>query len=58
MAHRMLGIDDKIVRLRENYWPKFEKAVGAKRAAKFYQVDSRLSLMVNLQLASGIPLIP
>jgi hypothetical protein len=34
------------------------KALGAKRAAKFYQVDNRLSLMVNLQLAAAIPLIP
>jgi hypothetical protein len=34
------------------------KALGAKRAAKFYQVDNRLSLLVNLQLTSEIPLIP
>jgi hypothetical protein len=58
MAQRLLGIDAKFARLREDNWPKFEKALGAKRAAKFYQVDSRLSLMINLQLASEIPLIP
>jgi hypothetical protein len=58
MAHRLFSIDDKLVKLREDYWPKFEKALGAKRAAKFYQVDNRLSMMVNLQLASEIPLIP
>jgi hypothetical protein len=58
MAQRLLGIDTKFTGLREDYWPKFEKALGAKRAAKFYQVDSRLSLMINLQLASEIPLIP
>jgi hypothetical protein len=58
MTQRLLGIDAKFTGLRQDYWPKFEKAVGAKRAAKFYQVDSRLSLMINLQLASEIPLIP
>ncbi len=58
MAQRLLDIDAKLTKLREDYWPKFEKALGAKRAAKFYQVDSRLSLMINLQLASEIPLIP
>jgi hypothetical protein len=58
MAQRLLGIDTKFTGLREDYWPKFEKALGAKRAAKFYQVDNRLSLMINLQLASEIPLIP
>jgi hypothetical protein len=58
MVQRLLDIDAKFTKLREDYWPKFEKALGAKRAAKFYQVDSRLSMMINLQLASEIPLIP
>ena len=58
MVQRLLDIDAKFTKLREDYWPKFEKALGAKRAARFYQVDSRLSMMINLQLASEIPLIP
>jgi hypothetical protein len=58
MVQRMINIEDRTLNLREDYWPKFEKALGAKRAAKFYQVDNRLTLMVKLQLASGIPLIP
>jgi hypothetical protein len=58
MVQRMINIEDRTLNLREDYWPKFEKALGARRAAKFYQVDNRLALMVKLQLASGIPLIP
>ncbi len=58
MVQRMINIEDRTLNLREDYWPKFEKALGAKRAAKFYQVDNRLTLMVKLQLASEIPLIP
>jgi len=58
MVQRMINIEDKTLNLREDYWPKFMKALGAKRAATFYQVDNRLILMVNLQLASAIPLIP
>lgn len=42
-----------MLNLRQEYWPKFEKALGAKRPAKFYQVDNRLSLLVNLQLGFG-----
>jgi uncharacterized membrane protein len=57
MVQRMINIDDKTLNLREDYWPKFMKALGAKRAAKFYQVDNRLTLIVNVQLTSGIPLI-
>ena len=58
MSQRLLNIEAKMVNVRQEYWPKFEKALGAKRAAKFYQVDSRLSLIVNMQLASAIPLVP
>jgi Spy/CpxP family protein refolding chaperone len=57
MVQRMINIDDKTLNLREDYWPKFMKALGAKRAAKFYQVDNRLSMIVNLQLTAAIPLI-
>ncbi len=57
MIQRLLNIDAKIVNLRQEYWPRFEKALGAKRAAKFFQVDSRLSLIINVQLASEIPLV-
>jgi Spy/CpxP family protein refolding chaperone len=58
MVQRMINIEDKTLNLREDYWPKFMKALGAKRAAKFYQVDSRLSLIINVQLTSAIPLLP
>ena len=58
LSQRMFAIDDEIQNLRKAYYPRFEKALGAKRAAKFYQVDNRLSLIVNLQLTSEIPLIP
>jgi hypothetical protein len=58
MVQRLLNIDSKFVTLRQEYWPQFEKALGAKKAAKFYQVDNRLTLIVNVQLASEIPLVP
>ena len=58
MVQRLLNIDGKFVTLRQEYWPQFEKALGAKKAAKFYQVDNRLTLIVNVQLASEIPLVP
>lgn len=58
MVQRMINIEDKTLNLREDYWPRFMKALGAKRAAKFYQVDNRISLILNVQLTSVIPLIP
>jgi hypothetical protein len=58
LAQRLFNIEDKTLKLQKDYWPKFVKALGAKRAAKFYQVDNRLTMLVNVQLTSGIPLIP
>ena len=58
MVQRMINIEDKTLNLREDYWPKFMKALGAKRAAKFYQVDNRITLIINVQLSANIPLIP
>src|SRR5262252_6221711 len=57
MVQRLLNVEAKLGNLRQEYWPKFDKVIGAKRAAKFFQVDSRLSLLVNLQLVSEIPMI-
>jgi hypothetical protein len=58
MTQRLFKIEDDTQALRKAYFSKFESALGAKRAAKFYQVDNRLSMLVNLQLAAEIPLIP
>jgi len=58
MMQRMINIEDRTLNLREDYWPKFMKTLGAKRAAKFYQVDNRITLIINIQLSDSIPLIP
>jgi hypothetical protein len=57
MVQRMFQIDNASQKLREEYLPQFENALGPVRAMRFYQVDSRLSQMINLQLASEIPLV-
>jgi len=58
LTERFFAISQDTLSLRKKYYPRFEQALGAKRAAKFYQVDNRIELMINLQLTSQIPLIP
>jgi hypothetical protein len=58
LTERMFRIEDETQALRKSFYPRFVKALGAKRAAKFYQVDNRLTMMVNVQLTVEIPLIP
>lgn len=58
LTQRLFQSEDDSQALRKRYFPKFEATIGAKRAAKFYQVDNRLTTIINLRLASEIPLIP
>jgi hypothetical protein len=58
LTQRLFQIEDDLQSLRKQNFSKFQKALGAKRAAKFYQVDNRLTMFMNIQLASEIPLIP
>jgi len=57
LSRKMLDIEKQTVNLRVKYLPLFEKALSQKRAAMFMQVDRRLSLITDLQLASIIPIL-
>jgi Spy/CpxP family protein refolding chaperone len=54
---RSIKFDDDMLSLRKKYVAKFTKAIGAKQTAKFMQVDKRLSLLVDVQLAALLPII-
>jgi hypothetical protein len=57
LAQRQLKFWQARLKLQSDYYPKFKKAIGAKQAAKFLQIDNRLNLLVDLQLASSIPVL-
>lgn len=57
LINRMLKFEEARTKLQAQYYPKFKKAIGAKQAAKFFQVDNRLTLLVDLQITSAIPII-
>ena len=54
---RASAIDEQLTATRLKYVPMVEKAISAKKAALWYQIDRRLDLMINLQLASDIPVV-
>ena len=57
LIKRQLKFEEDRLYLQSSYYPKFKKAVGAKQAAKFLQIDNRLNMLVDLQLASAIPVL-
>ena len=54
---RWISLDQDNTQLRLKYIPEFEKVVSHKKTAMFFQIDRRVSMMIELQLASQVPLI-
>jgi len=50
-------VDIATAQLRAKYLPIIAEAIGGKNAATFAQIDRRLTLMIELQLSSRIPLL-
>ncbi|HLX43611.1 MAG TPA: hypothetical protein VKR43_09265 [Bryobacteraceae bacterium] len=51
------AIDEAVIQVRLRYFPLFRKILSGKSTALFFQLDWRLGLVMDLQLASQTPLI-
>ncbi len=51
------AVEESILQLRLKYIPIFRKVLSGKTAALFTQIDWRLGLVIDLQLASQVPII-
>lgn len=57
LATTALNIEDQNRALRRKYYAQFKAALNARVAARFLQVESALGHLIDLQLATEIPLI-
>jgi hypothetical protein len=57
LARNLLTVDQQVAQLRLKYVPIFNKVVSGKKTALFFQLDRRLVMLIDLQLASQIPMI-
>lgn len=57
LTKRTLELDAGATKLRLKYVPLFNKVISPKKTARFMQIDRRLGLLVNIQLAAGLPLV-
>ena len=51
------AVEESIMKLRLKYFPVFRQVLSGKATALFFQMDWRLGLIMDLQLASQTPLI-
>jgi hypothetical protein len=54
---RWLEVDEQVHALRLKYVPEVSQALRGRKAATFFQLDRRISIMMDLQLASQLPLV-
>jgi hypothetical protein len=52
-----LGLDQSVAQLRLKYLPTFRGVLSAKNTALFYQLDRRIVDMIDLRVASILPLV-
>ena len=55
MAERLFKYQSARIDLKKKYFKKFNKALPAVTVVKFFQLENRLDLLVNLALASELP---
>lgn len=56
-VNQWIEVDEAVAQLRLKYVPLFRKVLSPKDTALFYQVDRRIQLMIDLQLASALPVM-
>ena len=54
---RMQDIDASVVQLRKKYVPIISQVLPGKKTATFFQMDRRIGMLLDLKLASDIPLV-
>ena len=57
LTKKSFEVQEKKLKLRRTYFDEFNKILPPKMAAKYAQLDNRINLLLDLQLASKIPLV-
>jgi hypothetical protein len=57
LVRKMLGVDQSVAELRLKYISIFNNVIPGRKTAVFFQLDRRLVMLIDLQIASQIPMI-
>jgi len=57
LLNRSLALDEQITQLRVKYVPIVNKVLPGTKTATFFQMDRRITALLDLQLAQEIPLV-
>lgn len=57
LLKKRFGIDKKQIGIEEKYFRKLNRILPTKTVVKFFQLEHTLNLLVDLQVAAGLPFI-
>lgn len=57
LVKRSLSLDEQIAQLRSKYVPIFNRVLPGTKTATFFQLDRRIHALIDLKIASQIPLV-
>jgi Spy/CpxP family protein refolding chaperone len=57
LTKRLLAVDNAVAQLRMKYVPIVNGVLPGVKTATFFQIDRRLTMLIDIQLASSLPLI-
>jgi hypothetical protein len=57
LANDVFDIEARRTDLKRKYFKKFSKVVPALKAARFFQIENQLNMVIDLQVAAALPLI-
>ena len=57
LNNKSLAIDKSFTSLRQRFIPQFVKVLKGKNLARFFQIDRRIGLLIDLQIAAGVPIV-
>jgi hypothetical protein len=55
--NRLTAIDGQFSALLTKYVPLFEKVISPKKTARWYQIERRLDVLIDVQFAEDIPMV-
>lgn len=57
LAQRVMALDDQKIALRRKYYDLMKKSLPAVLVVRFFQVQNQIQLLVELKIASYLPII-
>lgn len=57
LARQIIGVDESVAQLRQRYLPIVNKVLSGKKTALFFQLDRRLVMLIDIQLATQLPIV-